>query len=156
MWSLFSCCSEGIEFAFFRGVAQQLLALGYGRREVNSTSRYCIPIPDEHLDATRCAIRLRWNHQAGHNSKEVHDHSTMSKGVKMVADELKTLVESFDAGPLSLRHPPRSWRGALRSQNEDAHCSSPAPSLSLHSRSNRTAALVSRPRDMLTEMYYAN
>ena len=67
---------------FVRGVAAQLLSLGYGRRELRHAG---FPILDSNLCDTRKAIEM---------------HQTTNK---QVADELQFLVTRFDAGPLTLR-----------------------------------------------------
>ena len=68
---------------FVRGVAAQLLSLGYGRRELRYAN---FPIPDANLCDTRQAIEK---------------HQTTGK--ELVARELQSLVTRFDAGPLTLR-----------------------------------------------------
>ena len=64
-----------------RGIAAQLLALGYGRRELHPSD--AIPF-DEHLDATRRAA----------DDAEPQWHR----------GELRAFVARFDSGPLSLTH----------------------------------------------------
>ena len=68
---------------FSRGVAEQLLSLGYGRRELRHAG---FPILDANLGDTR---------------KAIEKHQTTGKEV--VARELQSLVTRFDAGPLTLR-----------------------------------------------------
>ena len=62
------------------GIAQQLLALGYGRRELHPAD---IQVRDEQLDDTRDLL----------NSGDLHRNASRV---------LQSLVDRFDAGPLSL------------------------------------------------------
>ena len=70
-------------FPFAMGVAAQLLSLGYGRRELHPA---CLPVFDGHLDATRDAL-----------------FELLDIGEVIGAGQLQLLIESFDAGPLTLR-----------------------------------------------------
>lgn len=71
-----------------RGIALQLLSLGYGRRELHSGN---VPLFDEHLDSTRYAIRCI----------SIYPQFSTNNDV-FVENELTTLLYAFDAGPLSL------------------------------------------------------
>lgn len=66
-----------------RGIALQLLALGYGRRELNTGS---YPVRDANLSATRELVAFYINE----NEMEARR-------------ELQSLIDQFDAGPLTLQ-----------------------------------------------------
>ena len=70
---------------FFRGIAQQLLALGYGRRELHPAP---LPLHDERLDDT-------W--------RELQRFSKTFSNISNLAHELQSLVQHFHEGPLSLK-----------------------------------------------------
>lgn len=76
-------------FPLFRGACQQLLALGYGRRELHSSD---LPIFDEHLSNTR-------KRTSQMPTDPENDHCKFYP----VYRELCVLIESFDSGPLSLQ-----------------------------------------------------
>lgn len=79
---------EGLRSSTFlpiaRGIAHQFLALGYGRRELHSSAGLKVA-HDENLQLTRFLAE----HERRFNQN--------------VKDELKSLVDYFDAGPLSLQ-----------------------------------------------------
>ena len=76
-----------------RGIARQLLALGYGRRELHSAP---LPLHDEHLDDACRAL-------------ESFSETLTNKS--HFTDELQSLVQHFREGPLSLQ---RLTRVAVR------------------------------------------
>ena len=65
------------------GVASQLFSWGYERRELHPT---CLPVFDGDLDATRDAMG-----------------ELLTVGEVIGAGQHQLLIESFDAGPLTLR-----------------------------------------------------
>ena len=68
-----------------RGICHQLLALGYGRRELHPG---CLPARDERLKRTRHSIvKLTSCHRDATSARR----------------ELQALVDQFDAGPLTLQ-----------------------------------------------------
>lgn len=77
-------------FPLFRGFCQQLMALGFGRRELHPS---CLQIYDERLSVTR--ERLSYMPQNPLTKDPLHLYP--------VWRELNQLIESFDAGPLSLQ-----------------------------------------------------
>ena len=76
---------EHLEFS--RSICRQLLALGYGRRELHPQG---VLLYDENLIDTREIL--------GKCESPVDSHSDKT----IIALELKALVDTFDAGPLSL------------------------------------------------------
>lgn len=72
---------------FARGIAQQLLALGYGRRELHPAP---LPLLDEQLDDTRRDLE-----------RFVELYQNECKSINVI--ELQSLVQHFREGPLSLQ-----------------------------------------------------
>lgn len=96
---LFDCLPKGYLSPLFRGICHQLLALGYGRRELHPADFH---VDDEHLDATRRALRL-FPSERSYFNQNIFD-GDIYQTIPSAADaELKALISSFDAGPLSLQ-----------------------------------------------------
>ena len=79
---------------FNMSICEQLLALGYGRRELRP---HVIPVYDENLKITRDSIEF-----LEAIVRNQLDMSIVDSDESIFAVELQALVDSFDAGPLSL------------------------------------------------------
>lgn len=85
---------------FCRGIAVQLLALGYGRRELHPDG---VPLFDEHLNVTREAVRDKLHRRDMYTYHEWNCEDVEEiEWCEYCTTEMQALVDRFDAGPLSL------------------------------------------------------
>ena len=85
----------GIDYLkFSRNICKQLLALGYGRRELHPQG---VPLYDENLEDTRQVLQ---KYKSQLDSDESISSSDSDKSI--IAAELQAILDAFDAGPLSL------------------------------------------------------
>ena len=95
-------------FPLFRGVCPQLLALGYGCRELHADAEW-LPVLDEHLNSVRLTLKTLKKHPVDANYAVGNQMPLNRK--ERIADELKALLTNFDSCPLSLQ---QLFRVAIR------------------------------------------